>query len=151
SCHLKDYQATNDPNHVQAGFPTTCEQCHTTNSWGTGGFNHDGPGFPLTGAHKTLPCQQCHRNGNYKPEDSSCVSCHLKDYQGVKDPDHVKAGFPTTCETCHSTSSWGNAKFNHANTGWALTGAHKALDCSQCHVNQNYKLNDTNCVTCHLK
>jgi hypothetical protein len=150
SCHLKDYQGAKDPDHVQAGFPTTCETCHSTSSWNAS-FNHDGTGFPLTGAHKTLQCSQCHINGNYKLNDKNCVTCHLKDYQGVKDPDHVKAGFPTACETCHSTSTWANAKFDHANTGWALTGAHKTLDCGQCHVNQNYKLNDTNCVACHLR
>ena len=40
-CHLAKYQATRDPNHAAAGFPTTCETCHkaTDTSWGQGTFD----------------------------------------------------------------------------------------------------------------
>ena len=27
-CHLDDYDQTQDPNHANAGFPTTCDSCH---------------------------------------------------------------------------------------------------------------------------
>ena len=151
SCHLKDYQGTTDPNHVQAGLPQTCESCHTTASWGTASFDHSTTGFTLTGAHVPLQCSQCHINGNYNLTDTSCVSCHLKDYQGATDPNHVQAGIPQTCQSCHTTSSWGSASFNHATTGFALTGAHVPLQCSQCHINGNYSLSSGACATCHLK
>ncbi len=151
SCHLKDYQGTTDPNHVQAGLPQTCQSCHTTASWGSATFNHSTTGFPLTGAHVPLQCSQCHVNGNYNLTDTSCVSCHLKDFQGTTDPNHVQAAIPQTCQSCHSTASWGNASFNHATTGFALTGAHVPLQCSQCHVNGNYSLTSGACATCHLK
>ena len=151
SCHLKDYQGTTDPNHVQAGLPQTCESCHSTTSWGSASFNHSTTGFALTGAHIPLQCSQCHINGNYNLTDTSCVSCHLKDFQGATDPNHVQAGIPQTCQSCHTTTSWGNATFNHATTGFALTGAHVPLQCSQCHVNGNYSLSSGACATCHLK
>ena len=150
SCHLKDYQGTTDPNHVQAAFPQTCQQCHSTVSWGGTTFNHTSTGFALTGAHTTLPCTQCHLNGNYSLKSGACSTCHMKDYTGTTDPNHAQAGFPTTCDSCHSTTSWSGAIFNHTSTGFALTGAHTSLQCSQCHINGNYKLTSTACVTCHL-
>jgi hypothetical protein len=30
SCHLQDYDATRDPNHVQGGFSQDCADCHRT-------------------------------------------------------------------------------------------------------------------------
>ncbi len=150
-CHLPDYQKANNPNHVALGFPQTCQGCHNTTAWQPASFDHNLVGFPLTGKHANTPCEQCHVNGNYNLTDTSCVSCHLKDYQGTKDPNHVQAGFPQTCQTCHNTTSWGNGTFNHAQTGFALTGAHTSLQCSQCHVNGNYQLNSGACITCHMK
>jgi hypothetical protein len=153
SCHLKDFQGTTQPNHVQANFPQTCQQCHSTTSWATGTFDHSTTGFPLTGAHTSLQCVQCHVNGNYNltSANTTCVSCHVKDYQGTTDPNHVTANFPQTCQQCHSTTSWGNAAFDHSTTGFALTGAHTSLQCTQCHVNGNYNLTSANtaCVSCH--
>jgi hypothetical protein len=150
SCHLKDFQGTTQPNHVQAGFPQTCQNCHNTVAWSGATFDHNNTGFPLTGAHTSLPCEQCHVNSNYHLTDTACVSCHLKDFQGTTDPNHVQAGFPQTCQTCHTTSNW-NASFNHSTTGFPLTGAHTTLQCAQCHTNGNYGLTDTSCVSCHLR
>ena len=72
-------------------MPQTCESCHSTATWANATFNHSATGFPLTGAHVPLQCSQCHVNGNYSLTDTSCVSCHLKDYQGTTDPNHVQA------------------------------------------------------------
>lgn len=150
SCHLKNYQDTTNPNHVQAKFPQSCQFCHNTSTWGNATFNHASTGFALTGAHTTLQCTQCHVNGNYNLTSGACSTCHMKDYNNTTDPNHAQAGFPTTCDTCHSTSSWSGAQFDHSKTGWPLTGSHTTLQCSQCHVNSNYKLNNTACVACHL-
>ena len=151
SCHSKDYQGTNSPPHAAAGIPTTCATCHNTTSWANATFDHSSTGFPLTGAHTPLQCSQCHLNNNYSITDTTCVSCHLKDFQGTTNPNHAQAGFPQTCENCHSTTSWSGSSFNHNNTGFPLTGAHTSVQCAQCHVNNNYNLTDTSCVSCHLK
>jgi hypothetical protein len=155
SCHLKDYQGTTDPNHVQAGFPQTCQQCHNTTSWSGATFDHSTTGFVLTGAHTVPPrqCVDCHVNNNYKLTTATCVSCHLKDYQGTTNPNHVQSGFPQTCDSCHSTSSWDGAKFDHSTTGFALTGSHTVppRQCVDCHVNNNYNLTSAACVSCHQK
>src|SRR5664279_5261086 len=68
-------------------------------------FDHSKTKFPLTGNHATLPCVACHVNGNFTSLQTTCVSCHLNDYNGTTDPNHKAAGFPTDCQVCHSTSS----------------------------------------------
>ncbi|PYX22621.1 MAG: hypothetical protein DMG82_14035 [Acidobacteria bacterium] len=153
SCHLTDFNGTTNPNHVQSNFPQTCQQCHTTTSWGNATFDHSTTGFPLTGAHTTLQCTQCHVNGNYNltAANTACVSCHLTDFNGTNNPPHASAGFPQTCQTCHSTTNWTSATFNHTTTGFALTGFHTSLTCAQCHVNNNYSLTSGACAQCHLK
>jgi NMD protein affecting ribosome stability and mRNA decay len=155
SCHLKDYQNTNNPNHAQQGFPQTCEVCHSTSGWSPAQFDHSKSGFPLTGMHTVPPraCTDCHINNNYNITNTLCVSCHQTDYNNAKTPvDHIAANFPTTCETCHDTVAWTDGKFDHSQTGWALTGMHTVppRTCTDCHINGNYKLNQTTCVTCHL-
>ncbi|HEY6554025.1 MAG TPA: hypothetical protein VI669_11775, partial [Vicinamibacteria bacterium] len=40
ACHQAKYQATKNPNHVAAGFPTACTNCHTTNAWVPASFDH---------------------------------------------------------------------------------------------------------------
>jgi len=155
SCHLKDFQGTNNPNHVQGGFPQTCETCHTTTAWSPASFDHNKTGFPLSNAHAVPPrqCADCHVSGNYNITDTSCVSCHQNDYNNAKTPiDHLAAKFPTTCATCHDTVQWSNGKFDHAQAGWVLTGSHTVppRQCADCHVNGNYNLTQTTCVTCHL-
>lgn len=151
SCHLKNFQDTSNPNHAQSGFPQTCATCHNTTTWLTVTFNHSNTGFPLTGAHVPLQCSLCHINNNYNLKTADCVNCHLPQYQGATDPNHVTQSFPQTCQNCHSTVNWLNATFNHSSTGFALTGAHVPLACSQCHINGNYNLTSGACVNCHLK
>jgi hypothetical protein len=76
----------------------------------------------------------------------------MADFKGTTNPNHVTANFPQTCDSCHSTSTWLNATFNHNSTGFPLTGLHTVppRQCTDCHVNNNYNLNSTACVTCHM-
>ena len=51
------------------------------------------------------------------------MSCHQNDYNNAKVRSTTsRRKFPTTCELCHDTSKWSDGTFNHAQTGWALTG-----------------------------
>jgi hypothetical protein len=153
TCHLKDYQGASNPNHVSASFPQTCAQCHNTTSWSGASFNHNLTNFPLTGMHTVPPrqCSDCHVANNYNLTTGACVTCHLKDYQGTTNPNHVSSNFPQGCDQCHNTSSWSNAKFNHNSTGFSLTGAHTVppRQCSDCHTNNNYNLTSMACYSCH--
>jgi hypothetical protein len=121
--------------------------------WSDGVFNHSTTGFPLTGSHTVPPrqCTDCHVNSNYKLTSTLCYTCHQKDYTGTTNPPHASAGFPTTCELCHDTSVWTDSTFNHNNTVFPLTGAHTVppRQCTDCHVNGNYKTLPVVCYGCH--
>lgn len=149
SCHMKDYTATTNPNHPAAGFPTDCSVCHSTSAWQPAAFDHSKSGFPLTGWHLKLQCADCHKNGNYNLTTATCVSCHLNDYKGTTNPNHVTGGFPQQCDVCHSTSAWQPASFNHNNTTFPLVGAHTSVPCASCHVNNNYTSIPSDCYSCH--
>ena len=171
SCHLKDYQQTQTmggsvPNHVAAQFPQTCESCHTFDGWSGVMVNHAAPpiSFPLTNGHANVPCLDCHVGNNYNLQiaatDCGHAGCHLTTWQQTTNPQHSAA--PTvfsiaTCSNCHNTVSWLNANFNHASTGWPLTGSHqmapagKVTACTDCHINNNYTFTaaNTDCYGCH--
>jgi hypothetical protein len=151
SCHLGEFQKTTNPNHVAAGFPETCELCHNTAKWDGAAFNHNTTTqFPLTGAHTTVACQQCHVNNQFSGTAQNCAGCHLKDFQATTKPNHASAGFSQNCETCHTTAQWVGAQFDHSRTQFPLTGSHTQAECQQCHVNNQYAGTAKNCVSCHL-
>ncbi|HED65317.1 MAG TPA: hypothetical protein ENJ09_07160 [Planctomycetes bacterium] len=145
SCHASAYQSTTNPDHQAAGYPTTCENCHSTISWQGATFNHNT--WPLTGAHMGLDCSECHVGGVYKGTPTDCFSCHASAYQSTTNPDHQAAGFPTTCEICHTTTMWQGATFNHPQFP-ITSGKHKNLDCADCHTTPgNYMA--FSCIDCH--
>ena len=61
------------------------------------------PSFPLVGVHSAQPCSACHRNNVYKGTARECTGvAGQTTTQTTKNPRHVAAGFPTTCETVSS-------------------------------------------------
>ncbi len=149
SCHLKDYQATRNPDHTAGGFPHDCQSCHATASWMGARFDHNATRFPLSGAHLAVNCTQCHGTGGFGALPTTCVSCHQTDYNNARDPSHQQAQFPTDCTVCHTTTAWSGATFNHNATAFALTGAHVQATCTQCHGDGVYKGKPTACLSCH--
>jgi hypothetical protein len=114
-------------------FGSDCASCHTTNNWNAS-YSHSG--FPLTGAHSSLGCTQCHTNGGFTGLSSSCISCHAE----------PGGHFGSNCAQCHTTNNW-NATYSHS--GFPLTGAHSSLACSQCHTGSGYSGLSSGCVSCH--
>ncbi len=149
ACHQAKYQATTNPNHAAAGFATTCATCHTTNGWRPANWNHNTTRFPLTGKHVTVACAQCHVGGKYTGTATDCYACHQAKYQATTNPNHVAAGFATTCATCHTTNGWTPATFDHGKTRFPLTGKHQTVSCVQCHVGGKYTGTATDCYACH--
>jgi hypothetical protein len=149
SCHLTQFQQTTNPNHVATGFPQDCTLCHSTTNWTSSTFDHNKTVFPLTGAHTTVACSSCHINGNFTTTPTDCYSCHKSQYTGTTNPNHVTAAFPTTCQTCHNTTAWTGATFNHT---WfpIYSGTHRSVwtTCADCHVNPaDYSA--FTCIACH--
>jgi endogenous inhibitor of DNA gyrase (YacG/DUF329 family) len=163
NCHLTQWQQTNNPPHSTAGpafAASNCSTCHNTVSWTTAIFNHSTTGFLLTNGHANVPCSSCHINNNYNlqiaPTDCGNSGCHLSTWQGTNNPTHSTAGSAfaaSNCSTCHDTVAWTDiSSFNHAATGFALVGTHMSptpTPCVSCHVNNNYTLSSTDCLSCH--
>ena len=64
----------------------------------------------------------------------------------------------TTCETCHATTGWKPATFDHGKqSAFALEGKHKEAHCEACHVVVDtgsakvakYKPLASTCASCH--
>jgi hypothetical protein len=141
SCHSDDYQQA--PGHVSSGFPMDCTQCHTATVWTNATFDHSQ--FPLTNAHASATCQQCHTSGTYEPMPTDCVFCHQADY--VNAPSHVASNFPQTCDTCHTTTVWADWTYDHS--FFPLSGGHNGVQCISCHTSGTYGTIPSDCASCH--
>jgi hypothetical protein len=150
-CHMDDYRAAKEPDHVASGFPTNCMECHSALTWQGARFNHDRSRFPLTGAHRAVACASCHGDGVYAGKSTACASCHQSAYDAATDPSHAAAGFPLTCQSCHTTTTWVGATFNHDGSFFPIySGTHSGRwsACSTCHTNSsNYAV--FTCFSCH--
>ena len=144
SCHADDYAAADDPDHVAAGFSTSCETCHNTSGWEGANFNHSF--FPLTAGHALTDCTACHTPGVFTGLSTDCFSCHSAEYAATTDPNHSAAGFSTTCQACHNTSGWSGANFNHSFP--INTGKHSGFDCTDCHTTPGV-FPAFSCIDCH--
>jgi hypothetical protein len=105
----------------------------------------------LTKAHSKLEgmsnCTQCHELGA-AVSDQKCLDCHneiqslVSQNRGLHANNSVKA---QNCFECHSEHHGRNfdmvrfdqKNFNHNRTGYNLEGAHRSVDCRECHKSEN--------------
>jgi hypothetical protein len=69
-------------------------------------FNHDTQtAYPLTGKHKQVDCESCHRTPVKGEIDIStrCITCHAAD-------DKHRGSFGTSCERCHTTEDFSKTR-----------------------------------------
>lgn len=64
-------------------------------------FDHNKTRFPLTGKHKRVTCENCHKT-TLKDTPRDCIACHKKD--------DVHRGRRPKCENCHVTTDWGTIR-----------------------------------------
>jgi hypothetical protein len=151
-CHRTTYQATTKPNHQVAGYSTNCSECHSANSagWDAANISHDF--FPLSMGH-SISCKECHLSGDYTKVSKDCNSCHLKDYNSTKNPNHQTIGLSTNCLDCHTTNpGWKPAKFTEHDARFfpVYSGEHSGTwtNCAECHKQtDNYSV--FTCTDCH--
>ncbi len=129
----------------------------------------------LTNAHSKLEgisnCTSCHELGE-KITNDKCLDCHKE----IKNLIEKNAGYHSSidvknkfCSKCHSEHHGRNFqiihfdenKFNHASTGFTLTGKHLQTDCKKCHQTKFITYIDlkkrkntflglqTSCANCH--
>ena len=147
SCHRADYDQAAKPRH--AGFPTTCADCHSNTDWSGATFDHQVTRFPLTGAHNAVACTSCHGDQVYQGKSMECMSCHRTVFQATTNPPHGSASFSAPCTSCHTTTAWAGATFNHEVTRFPLSGAHRSTSCAGCHADKVFAGKPTTCVSCH--
>jgi len=130
-----------------------CATCHGEDDWLPNEVvaMHLRTRFPLVGAHAATPCWRCHRGaetGVFTRVSIECANCHQDDLARATSPDHLAQGWVDRCDRCHIPTTWAGAGFNHGT--WPLTGAHRVIDCTECHVNDVFQGTPRNCVDCHL-
>lgn len=145
-----------DPHRGELGL--ACESCHRPSVWtdlAPAEAIHDRSLFPLTGAHAVVDCGACH--GGEPPVEfaitpTDCFSCHEADYRAVESPDHVRSGFPTACELCHTTVDFDDARFEDHDARFfpIFSGPHRGVwgDCSDCHTAPG-RFDVFDCRVCH--
>ena len=135
----------------------TCAECHGATAFANvdhAAFEHGRTtGFPVVGAHAQVECTDCHRRSEVadphgrrfgrierrSDQFAGCVSCHPDPHAGMFDREEMPRVVEgrTSCERCHDAASFRALPhgFDHAAfTGYALAGAHTALDCAKCHA-----------------
>jgi len=140
-CH-----AAEDVHDGQLG--SQCASCHVATDWTAQlFFDHDITSFPLLGAHADTACGDCHASQAFLDAGEACIDCHADD-------DVHKEALGTQCDSCHNPAGWPAWQFDHALlTGFALTGAHAAVACTDCHtepLSRAKPLGDS-CRACHAR
>ncbi|MEO1258335.1 MAG: hypothetical protein AAFZ15_06045 [Bacteroidota bacterium] len=154
NCHMEDYMAATEPNHVQLGYSLACMDCHDINafSWDAN-ILHDF--FPLVKGHDISDCNACHDNPDFTGVPTECIACHQTDYDAALNPDHKALNFGTDCASCHTLDlDWMPAQYRQHDIDYfpIYSGEHKGewSDCIECHPSPgNYAI--FTCTTCHGK
>lgn len=137
-----------------------CKECHTTKGFKITKFEHAATtGHSLTQSHATLDCSSCHPkeslpNGGeairYRLGYSSCSDCHANPHSRGK----REALQGLDCSACHTGQSWPMSNtagqrggFDHARTGFPLSGEHGAVLCTNCHKPKQKVSRE--CASCH--
>jgi hypothetical protein len=109
-CHLTNYQQTNDPDHIAAGFPTDCLLCHRASdlTWEQGTFDH--LSFPInSGDHRNFECSECHPSSGNFAVFTCTTSCHPR---SEMDDEHDEVqGYVYNSAACYSCHPDGEADF----------------------------------------
>ena len=145
SCHQQDDAAFMTA-HLSE-FGADCLSCHDgLDRFGAAHFDHSVLMFRLVGTHQDTACAACHLSARALPDfaaaPTDCLGCHAAD-------DAHDGEFGTDCAACHTPTRWQDATFDHALTGFPLSGSHLSVACTQCHVNQVYAGTPTDCASCH--
>ena len=128
-----------------------CASCHTEHKGRDANivqldvrdFDHEMTDFRLLGNHATAECTGCHvEDLKYREAPANCYSCHEAD--NVHDDTMGEV-----CGDCHNPQAWTDVTFDHDTTEFSLIGKHRDALCLDCHEDQTFKSNPTDCYSCH--
>jgi hypothetical protein len=107
-------------------------------------------------------CESCHEDDDGETQRELCLACHV----AVRNDILAGGGFhgrdskakAGDCYTCHREHGGRDADiaalnvgaFAHANTDFALHGAHESVACADCHrAGEQFRAAQHGCVACH--
>ncbi len=137
-----------------------CSECHTVKGFAAFSFpieKHNAGPFPLNGAHKAVPCYECHRKNekwSFREIGINCRDCHTD----IHHPYLPDVYYPdANCKSCHTESKWTDISFDHSKTPFILTGSHITQGCRTCHFKadatgatvQKFTGLPQDCAACH--
>ena len=137
ACHATSAWRPSRWNHTQVVVTRQCSSCHTGTFPPADGKPANHVPYALVAAAANANCDTCHKSGygHWNPGrlhanvsvSSQCSTCHTGSYLGAtgKPATQIHAG-QTSCESCHNTVSWTNAKVDHA-------AFNQATNCASCH------------------
>jgi hypothetical protein len=123
---------------------------------------HHGAAQGGVAAHADLggSCSACHAEPwSGRTMADRCLDCHA-DVRRQIDAQlalHGRLPDPRSCRSCHTEHKGDHAlltdltRFDHAWTGFNLTGKHEALECRSCHADEVYRAREPACVSCHAE
>ena len=128
-----------------------CASCHTDHEGRDADivvldeetFDHAFTDFETVGAHLEAECTDCHKvDKKHREAPSECVACH-------RDDKPHKETMDDDCASCHESTEWADAKFDHDTTDYARLGKHREAACLDCHENRTFPSPPTTCFGCH--
>ena len=128
-----------------------CSSCHTDHAGRDAEivildedtFDHALTDFETVGAHLEAECADCHKDDEkHREAPSDCVACH-------KDDTPHEETMGDDCASCHESTEWANAKFDHDTTDYPLLGKHQETACLDCHEDATFLDAPTTCFGCH--
>jgi hypothetical protein len=146
----------NDP-HAGSSRAPACQTCHNVQTWAdVVAFDHSTTRFELSGAHRAVKCEQCHKATKairFQGTPETCVGCHEDVHAGQF---ATRAG--QDCTACHNSRQWKPSQFDHNTAGFSLSGAHAQVACRDCHTRKEsvkgrmvlfYEPTPKDCAVCH--
>ena len=119
-----------------------CAACHTSQAWEEATFDHGQSAFPLDGAHRDVACGDCHQDAIFAGTPTDCYACHQED-------DIHEGRLGQDCAACHTSQAWEEVTFDHGQSAFPLDGAHREVDCRDCHQDAVFAGTPADCIGCH--
>ncbi len=119
------------------GIVSDCSECHNDSGFKESSYTieqHNNGVFRLQGAHLATPCFACHKKTtewSFRNIGNSCRDCHQDIHAGYID---IKYYPEANCTKCHTENRWSEVSFDHAQTKFAISGAHEKQTCRSCHA-----------------
>ncbi len=178
SCHTPLRDRIRAGRGLHARVERNCASCHSdhhgrdfdTARFDEQRFDHRRTGFELVGDHRGVACQSCHTprlvtdravrrqkqaagrlDATFLGVATDCATCHRNENP------HRGALRTRNCASCHSAEGWDRVpRFDHAQTGVRLTGAHARAACIGCHGPPGggatrFREVPTACASCHAE